>query len=71
MLELSMEDLGNILEHELESAVEVKDKNSLHRYITLLVDNTVGRREYDGGIGQLKSDVKLIAERMESMQTAF
>ena len=62
---LSMEDLGNILEHELESAFEVKNKDSLHRAVRLIAENTVGRREYDSGIGQLKSDVRLIAERME------
>jgi len=60
-----MEEYADILEHELESAVEVKDKHSLHRAVRLIAENTVGRREYDSGIGQLKSDVKLIAERME------
>ena len=64
-----MEEYADILEHELESAVEVKDKHSLHRAVRLIAENTVGRREYDSGIGQLKSDVRLIAERMESMQT--
>jgi hypothetical protein len=56
-----------------ESAVEVKDKNSLHRALRLIAKNTVGRREYDNGIlacvphcasvrtiGQLKSDVRLV-----------
>ena len=60
-----MEEYADILEHELESAVEVKDKGSLHRAVRLIAENTVGRREYDGGIGQLKSDVRVIAERME------
>ena len=60
-----MEEYADILEHELESAVEVKDKNSLHRAVRLIAEQTVGRREYDSGIGQLKSDVRLIAERME------
>ena len=64
-----MESYQDILEHELESAVEVKNKDSLHRAVRLIAENTVGRREYDGGIGQLKSDVRLIAERMETMQT--
>ena len=40
-----MESYSDILEHELESAVEVKDKDSLHRA------------------------VRLIAERIEAMQT--
>ena len=64
-----MESYQDILEHELESAVEVKNKDSLHRAVRLIAENTVGRREYDNGIGELKSDVRLIAERIESMQT--
>ena len=64
-----MESYQDILEHELESAVEVKNKDSLHRAVRLIAENTVGRREYDNGIGELKSDVRLIAERMETMQT--
>lgn len=36
-----MESLADILEHELEDAVEVKNKRSLHRYITLLTENLV------------------------------
>ena len=36
-----MADLAQILEEELEEAVEVKNKKSLHRYITLLTDNLV------------------------------
>lgn len=66
---MNLEEYADILEHELKSAVEVKDKDSLHRAVRLIAENTVGRREYDNGIGQLKSDVRLIAERIESMQT--
>ncbi len=65
MWSLSMEELSELLEHELENAVEVKDKKSLHRYVGLLVDNTVGRQRYESGIGELKSDVRLIAERID------
>ncbi len=60
-----MESYAEILEHELESAVEVKNKDSLHRVVTLITENTVGRQEYRKDIGELKSDVKLIAERMQ------
>jgi hypothetical protein len=65
MLELSMENYVDILEHELESAVEVKDKASLHRVVQLIAENTVGKREYSNDIGELKSDVRLIVERMD------
>ena len=36
-----MADLAQILEEELEEAVEIKNRKSLHRYITLLTDNLV------------------------------
>ncbi len=67
-----MSEIIEILEHELQSAVEVKDRGSLHRYVVLLVENVVGRKEHErsenslkGELGALRSDVALIAERME------
>ena len=36
-----MADLAQILEEELEEAVEVKNRKSLHRYITLLTANLI------------------------------
>jgi len=36
-----VESLADILEQELEGAVEVKDKKSLHRYIAILTENLV------------------------------
>ena len=70
-----MDEFAESLERELQSAVEVKDKDSLHRYVRLLIDGTVGRVTYEdgftrlsSGIDELKSDVKIIAERIETMQ---
>ena len=40
-----MADLAQILEEELEEAVEVKNKKSLHRYIILLTENMVRKEE--------------------------
>ena len=40
-----MADLAQILEEELEEAVEVKNKKSLHRYITLLTRNLVKKED--------------------------
>jgi hypothetical protein len=42
---MEMADLAQILEEELEEAVEVKNKKSLHRYITLLTDNLVKKED--------------------------
>lgn len=67
-----MSDIVEILEHELESAVEVKDKRALHRYVTILVERVVSRKEHEAAedevkaeIGGLRGDVTLIAERMQ------
>ncbi len=72
VMEIAMSDIVEILERELESAVEVKDKGALHRYVALLVDSLVSRKQHETAasglkseLGALRSDVVLIAERME------
>ena len=40
-----MVDFARILEEELEEAVEVKNRKSLHRYITLLTENIAMKEE--------------------------
>ena len=71
-----MSEIIELLEHELESAVEVKDRGALHRYVTILVDRVVSRGEHaaaetrlekrlDTELGALRSDVQTIAARME------
>ncbi|TVQ39450.1 MAG: hypothetical protein EA384_06220 [Spirochaetaceae bacterium] len=71
-MEIPMNEIVEILEGELENAVEIKDRKSLHRYVVLMVDTVVGRKEYESSsqrmeaqLGGLRSDVALIAERME------
>ena len=71
-----MSEIIELLEHELETAVEVKDRGALHRYVTILVDRVVSRGEHaaaetrlekklDTELGALRSDVQTIAARME------
>ena len=60
-----MNNLAEMLEHELEEAFELKDKKSLHRYIVLLSENIVQKSAYEQSIVEIKSDVKLIAETMK------
>ncbi len=64
-MEADMNDLAEILEHELEEALDVKDKKSLHRYVRLLVDSMVDKNELDKTLANIHSDVRIIAERME------
>ena len=40
-----MADFARILEEELEEAVEIKNRKSLHRYIILLTENIAGKEE--------------------------
>ena len=57
-----MEAIAEILEQELEEAVEVKNKKSLHRYIVLLTENIVRRESYEKERYEIKSDIKTLAE---------
>jgi septation ring formation regulator EzrA len=72
---MTMEAIAEILEQELEEAVEVKNRKSLHRYITLLTQNYLQKdsfrevqERFDHNWKEVKSDVRIIADRMEAMQ---
>jgi len=74
-----MTDLAQILEEELEEAVEVKNRKSLHRYIALLTDNLVGEKgnsmehtefqqeliKIDGRFNQMITEVREGFKRMD------
>ncbi len=60
-----MEAIAEILEQELEEAVEVKNKKSLHRYIVLLTENIVRRESYEKERHEIRSDIKTLAEIMK------
>jgi hypothetical protein len=60
-----MENLAEVLEHELEQAVQVKDRGSLHRYITLLSENIVSKNTYEIHLLEVKNEIKLLTETMK------
>jgi len=60
-----MNNLAEILEHELEKAVEVKNKQSLHRYVVLLAENIVRKSEYEKSVIENRSEIRLLAETMK------
>jgi len=60
-----MNELAEILERELEDAFEVKNRQSLHRYIVLLAENVVRKKEYEKYIFENKSEIRLLAETMK------
>ncbi len=57
-----MSAIAEILEQELEEAVEVKNKKSLHRYIVLLTENIVRKENCDKDQNEIRSDIKILAE---------
>jgi flagellar capping protein FliD len=72
---MTMQALAELLEQELEEAVEVKNRQSLHRYITLLTESWLKKEDYRDSsslilseLKDLKSDIRMINDRMESNQ---
>ena len=64
-----MDALAEILEQELESAVEVKDKKSLHRYVLLLSQNLVSADKHKEETYALHEDIREITETIKIMQS--
>ena len=54
-----------ILEQELEGAVDIKDKKSLHRYITLLAESFIRKEDHVTEWGAFRSDIQILAESMK------
>jgi flagellar capping protein FliD len=61
-----MDDYAELLEHELSDAVEVKNPDSLHRYIGLMVSSMVERKEYQAETSGLRSEIKSLVESMNN-----
>ena len=62
-----MADLAQILEEELEEAVEVKSKKSLHRYISLLTANLVKKEDNKIEHTEFQQELIKIAGRFNQM----
>ena len=60
-----MEEIADLLEHELESAVEVKDSGSLKRFVRLLTEGAVGKPEYTREVTLLHNDIVALTEAMK------
>jgi hypothetical protein len=66
---MEMADLAQILEEELEEAVEVKNRKSLHRYITLLTDNLVRKEDNKMEHTEFQQELIKIDGRFKQMIT--
>ena len=60
-----MERLAEILEQQLESAVEIKDKESLHRYILLLTENLAHQDKNEREHSEIMQAILKVDSRME------
>jgi len=60
-----MNDIAEILERELEDAVQVKNKDSLHRYVVLLAKNIVQKSAYDQNMTEFRGDIRMLGETMK------
>jgi hypothetical protein len=57
-----MASIIELLEEELEEAVQVKNKKSLHRYVTLLVESLVNKGQYMSESGSIRTDIQVLTE---------
>ncbi len=62
---MNMESLAELLEQELEETVEVKNKKSLHRFITLLTEGLAQRERNDREHSEFREAVIRIDTRIE------
>ena len=60
-----MKSIVSILEQELEGAVDIKDKDFLHRFITLMAESFAQKDEYMTDTGSMRSDIQILAESMK------
>ncbi len=60
-----MQEWAELLEQELLQAVEVKDRDSLHRYISLLSKNLVEQQVYQDNFTQLHNEMQSFSSTME------
>ena len=66
---MTVESLSEILEGELEQAVEVKDKKSLHRYVTLLTENLALRHRNEREHSEFREAFLRLENRMDRIIT--
>ncbi len=60
-----MDNLADMLEHELEDAFEVKNRGSLHRYITLLTQNMILKDQNNSEHAAFRETIIRIDSRIE------
>lgn len=63
-----MKDLAEILEDELARAVEVKDRESLHRYVLLMTEQHADQNSCDARTQELGSSIE---KSIQSMREGF
>ena len=60
-----MNNLAQVIESELSEAIEKNNKESLHRGITLILDNIAEKHDMNRQFADVKSDIKILTETMD------
>ncbi len=60
-----MEEIAELLEQELLRACDVRDKDSLKRFIWLLVENAVGKKEHQIETAGIRAEISVLAANIE------
>jgi uncharacterized protein (DUF885 family) len=60
-----MEELSDILEKELKKAVEIRDPDSLHRYVVILTQRLVEQRTHEAAYSTLLDEIRQISVSMQ------
>jgi predicted RNase H-like nuclease (RuvC/YqgF family) len=72
---LTVEEISELLEHELSDAVEIKDAGSLKRFVRLLAENAVSTTRYEKDQQGIRGDIRSLTAEIhhiaENMQTGF
>ena len=59
-----MASIAELLENELKAALEIKNEQSLHNYVTILVESLVKRDQYMTDCSSMKGDIRAIVDAM-------
>ena len=59
-----MASIAELLENELKAALEIKNEQSLHNYVTILVESLVKRDQYMTDSSSMKGDIRAIVDAM-------
>jgi len=67
----TVEEIAELLEHEMSSAFEVRDEQSLKRCVQLIAKNTVGRHEYERDNTGIRAEIRQLSVNIEHISESI